>query len=60
MSFIKGFDKTASIADTSKKVGKHLVKYRKDYLMSAAAVGSLGTAIGANKKNKQDGEPGFR
>lgn len=30
----------------------HLRKNRKDYLMGAAAAGSLGTAFGANKKAK--------
>ena len=44
--FSKGFEKTASVSG----IGKHFVKHRKDYLMGAAAMGSLGTAYGANKK----------
>jgi len=37
-----------------KAVGKHLSKHRKDYLMGAAAAGSLGTAYGANRKKKPE------
>ena len=52
MSFAKGFEKTAGKLDMGKmkSIGSHFFKHRKDYLMGTAAVGSIGTAIGANKK----------
>jgi hypothetical protein len=49
-----GMGKTAETASSKIKaignVGKHLKRYRKDYLMGGAAAGSLGTAYGANHK----------
>lgn len=41
--FTAGFEKTAN------KLLAHLSKHRKDYLLGTAAIGSLGTAIGANR-----------
>ena len=59
MTFSTGLTKTSNTAldrafiksrTAGKSVGKHLSKYRKDYLMGTAAAGSLGTAYGANKR----------
>lgn len=40
------------LGDGAKGVGQHMKKNRKDYLLGAAAAGSLGTAYGANKGKK--------
>jgi len=51
--FTKGFEKTAiRLSRIGSKAGRHLARHRKDYLMGAAAVGSLGTAYGANKSKE--------
>jgi hypothetical protein len=61
--FTKGLEKTAGgkapakaagglmheLKGAASSVGQHIKKNRKDYLLGTAAVGSLGTAIGANR-----------
>jgi hypothetical protein len=44
--------KQADVASKIKGVGKHLAKYKRDYLLGTAAAGSLGTAVGSNRGKK--------
>jgi hypothetical protein len=39
-----------SIARKTKDVAKHVVKNRRDYLFGGGAAGTIGTAIGVNRK----------
>ena len=40
------------VVEGTKAVGRHLKHNRHDYMMGTAALGSVGTAIGANRKRK--------
>lgn len=62
--FTPGFEKAANtaadrskiraIGNAGKKVGKHLHKYRRDYIMAAGAGGAIAGAAGSHKKTAEE------